>query len=113
MKYTLADASKFTIPGGTSGAIFPPHPKGEQTICYVETKGLYPESGVSVNDVCTETIYLLEGQLEITVDGKLNKIGKGELLVILPGSRYSIKGEAKALDIITPAWDSKQNHIIK
>lgn len=112
MKYTHADAQKFEIPGGTTGLIFPSHPKGEQTIVSVKTEGVYPEKGYSMNERCTETIYLTSGTLTITVDGEEETMNPGELLMILPGQKYTLRGKGEAIDIITPSWDAKQNHII-
>lgn len=111
MKYTPNDAQHFTIAGGTKGHLFPAHPSGEQSIACVEASGVYPEHGVSVNDRCTETLYVIEGLLEVTVNGVANQLTAGELIMILPGERYSIRGTGKVLDCITPAWDGKQNHI--
>ncbi len=112
MKHTRADGQTFTIPGGTTDVIFPSHPHNEQTIAVVKTDGVYPEKGYAVNDLCTETIYIIKGELLITVDDKEETVREGELLMILPGQKYCIRGKAEALDVITPAWDSEQNHII-
>ena len=32
--------------------------------------------------------------------------------MIFPGQKYQIRGRAKTLDLITPAWDKSQNKII-
>jgi mannose-6-phosphate isomerase-like protein (cupin superfamily) len=107
------DAAPFTIPGGTVGALYPPGPKAAFSVAVVESRGRYPESGVSVNDVCTESIYVESGELTVTVDGEEHVLAEGDMLCIEPGEHYSITGTGRCIDIITPAWDSKQNHIIK
>ena len=106
-------AESFSIPGGTKGAIYPSSPKGDQTIAVVEMDGIYPEKGYSFNDFCTETIFMLEGKFELEADGKKYQLEKGDLFMILPGTKYRISGKGKSIDFISPAWDKSQNHIIE
>lgn len=105
-------SSNFTIPGGTEGRIYPSSPKGDQTIAYVTTDGVYPEKGWSINDKCTETIFMIEGAFELEVNDEKFRLEKDDLFIILPGNKYRIKGKGTALDLITPAWDKDQNKII-
>jgi mannose-6-phosphate isomerase-like protein (cupin superfamily) len=74
--------------------------------------GKYPLEGYSLNDVCTETIYVLDGILEIEIDGENFQVKKDDICIILPGKKYKITGKGEVLDLITPSWDSSQNHII-
>ncbi|MCX6784637.1 MAG: hypothetical protein NTV81_01725 [Candidatus Komeilibacteria bacterium] len=113
MFYKKNQAEKFLIPGGTEGLLFPSSPKGDQTVAVVEMDGVYPASGYSLNDFCTETIYLIEGLLEAEVSGEKYVLQSGDLLVILPGNKYKLTGQGKSVDLITPAWDKSQNHIIE
>jgi len=92
--------------------LYPSSPKGDQTIAYVEMDGVYPEEGYSLNDVCTETMFLVEGSIEIEVDKRWNQLNAGDLFMVLPGNKYRVRGKGKTLDLITPAWDKSQNHII-
>lgn len=92
--------------------LYPPSPKGDHSIAVVETRGRYPQTGVAYNDICTETVYLLEGQLRITLNGKETVLDPGDLCMILPNIKYSIEGIGKAMVLITPQWDSNQNHHI-
>lgn len=108
-----ADATKFTIPGGTTGLIYPDHPAKEMTIAVVETDGIYPEKGRSVNERCTETIYMISGEFILTANGVPYTLHEGDVFMILPHTEYSIVGKGKAIDIITPAWDKKQNSIVE
>lgn len=112
MMYKKRDAQKFSIPGGTKGFLYPSHPRGEQTVAYIEMDGAYPEKGYSINDVCTETLYMLEGSFEIECGGKNYTLKGGDLFMILPKNKYRTRGKGKALALITPAWSKKQNHII-
>lgn len=113
MYYTQKEAQEFTIPGETHGYLYPPHPKKEQSVAYIEMDGIYPEQGYSMNDVCTETLYMIEGEFEEEVDGKVYTLKAGDVLMVLPGQKYRSKGKGKAVVIITPAWDKTQNHILQ
>lgn len=113
MFYKKEQATKFSIPGGTNGLLFPSSPKGDQTVAVVEMDGIYPATGYSLNDFCTETIYLTEGLLEAEVGGQQYTLRPGDLLVILPGNKYRITGQGKSVDLITPAWDKAQNHMVE
>lgn len=106
-------ATSFDIPGGTSGRIYPDSPNGDQTIAQVQLDGVYPERGFSLNDHCTETIYMLDGQFDLTYGTKTYTLNPGDLFMILPGTKYRITGRGQALDLITPSWDKSQNHIIE
>ncbi len=114
MYYKKKNAEEFTIPGGTNGVLYPSSPKGDQTIAIVETDGVYPKNGVSMNDYCTETFILIKGKLEILVNDKMYILeDEGDLLRVLPKNKYSIKGKGKVIVSISPNWKSEQNHIIK
>lgn len=105
-------AEKFIIPGGTEGVLYPPSPRRDQSIAIVEMDGIYPEKGFSINDFCTETIFMLEGELEVEIEGKTYIIKPGDMAVIEPLNKYRVRGKGKSIDLITPAWDKAQNHII-
>jgi len=107
------DSKAFTILGGTKGWLYPSSPKKDQTIAYVEMKGDYPPKGFSMNDICTETLFLIDGKIDVQVDGVWNTLEKNDLIMILPRTKYRIRGEGKIIDLITPAWDKDQNHIIE
>lgn len=105
------EATQFSIPGATKGCIY--DLGNTHTIAVVETNGRYPEEGHSLNDVCTETIYLLDGFLEVEINGTLHRLENvGDVVVISPGNTYAIRGNGKAIDFITPGWDKSQNHIM-
>ena len=112
MKFSVKDTKEFVIAGGTQGNIFPSHPMGEQTIVSLVMDGVYPMKGYSINSICTETIYVIEGSLRVTLNETEYTVNAGDLIMVLPNTRYSVRGNAKALDIITPKWDAKQNRII-
>lgn len=130
MLFHSSDAQTFTIPGGTSGLLYPPSPKGDQSVAVVELDGIYPEKGWSVNDICTETLYVLEGELKLIVQKepdprvpRLREDGNdkeeeyalvsGDLFMILPGNKYRLSGKGTSCVFITPSWDSSQNNIFE
>ncbi|MCW1930540.1 MAG: cupin domain-containing protein [Candidatus Kerfeldbacteria bacterium] len=112
MYYKKSQAQQFTIPGGTDGVLYPAHPKGEQSIAYIEMEGEYPVGGYSFNDVCTETLYMQEGHFTVEYGGETFELDPGDVLMLLPGKKYRTWGKGKAVIVITPSWDKAQNHII-
>ncbi len=113
MFYSKKDAQPFTIPGGTDGILYPPSPKGDQSVAVIEMDGTYPQKGYSMNDQCTETIYMLEGSFRVEYDGAWYTLNPGDLLMLLPGKKYRTQGKGKACVFITPAWNSEQNHLME
>lgn len=113
MIYRKKESKEFTIPGGTSGRIYPSKKLDKQSFAVVKSAGVYPEVGYSVNDFCTETLYVVKGAIEIELNGVWEELIAGDFVVIEPNTKYKIKGEAEVVDFIIPAWDPKQNNIIK
>lgn len=109
--YKKSEAQKFKIDGGTQGLIYPNHPKGQHTIARIQMDGKYPIVGYSVNKTCSETIIMLKGMFKIRVDNNIYKVKPGDVLVILPKTKYRIEGKGEIIDVITPAWNKKQNKI--
>ncbi len=106
-------AEKFSIPGGTEGVLYPPSPLGDQSVVQLEMDGKYPQKGYSINDVCTETVLLLEGRFEVEYGDDRFILNPGDMVMLLPKKKYRITGKGKAVVCIAPSWDSKQNHIIE
>ena len=113
MLLSKASAVSFTIPGGTVGSLYPSHPNGEHTLALVETNGVYPERGWSMNDRCTETLFMLDGAFTLFVGSERILLKSNDAYIILPNNKYRIEGTGKALVVITPKWDKTQNHIIE
>ena len=74
--------------------------------------GVYPQKGYSLNDRCTETLCMTDGEFNLTCDGAAYTLRRGDLFSVLPGSKYRIEGKGSAVICISPAWDSAQNHIV-
>ena len=110
--YKKADGQDFKIDGGTSGVIYPPHPKGDHTIARLKMEGVYPVLGYSINERCSETIVMIKGKFKIRANDNVAEIGEGDVFVITPGTKYRVEGNGEALDVITPKWDKGQNKVV-
>jgi mannose-6-phosphate isomerase-like protein (cupin superfamily) len=106
-------SQKFTIAGGTKGRIYPSSPENDFTVAEVKMEGVYPEKGYSINDVSKESLFLLEGNLKVEIEGEFSNLNPGDLIIVYPGKKYRIEGKGKVIDLITPAWEKNKNQIIK
>lgn len=113
MYYTKTNAQEFTIPGETNGVLYPSHPQGEQTVARVSLDGRYPEKGYSINETCTETLYILSGSLTLTYGEEQYVMEPEDIFYIVPGTKYALEGKGESLVLISPEWDSDQNTIIE
>lgn len=69
---------------------------------------------VSLTQSETEfTYYLLEGDGYFVLDGERQKVTKGDLVVVPPGTKYTFGGNLKMLLINTPRWSAEQEKIEK
>lgn len=107
------EAKNFEIPGGTRGLLYPSSPKGDQTIAAIKMKGSYPESGWSVNDISTETIFLTKGEFFIETEKEEYHLSQGDMFFVFPGTKYRIKGEGEAMVFISPSWEKNTNKIVE
>lgn len=111
MFFSHTQAQAFSIPGGTTGTLLDISPA--VSVAEVTMDGVYPEKGYSINEKCTETIYLLEGSLDVICDGvKYELRTRGDVCSIPPGTGYRVEGKGVSLDIITPGWEKSQNRIV-
>jgi len=107
------DGQAFSIPGGTTGIIYPEHLDIGCSIVEVSMFGEYPVGGYSINERCSETLFMLDGEFRVRVDEIVHTLLPGDMLTIVPFSKYRIEGTGRVIDIITPKWDKDQNQIIK
>ncbi|MDP3962554.1 MAG: cupin domain-containing protein [bacterium] len=103
----------FNIEGGTKGIIYPDNLSTDSTIVEVSMSGEYPVGGYSINERCTETLFMLEGEFRVRVGEEKYLLSPGDVLTIVPNCKYRIEGNGKVIDFITPRWDKKQNKIIE
>ena len=79
----------------------------------IKLDGRYPDSGNVVNTICKEMAYITEGEGLISVEGKITKVSKGDLLLIEPGEKYYWEGKLTMFVPSTPAWYPEQHKEIK
>lgn len=104
----LPDAKTYDIPGGVC-RLYPDSPTGRLSCAAVESTGRYPETGRKMNRTCTEAIYVIEGELSLSLGEEKKTLSKGDVAYIAPGTPYSIEGKAKVFVFIEPKWDKTQS----
>ena len=90
------------------------YPLGDKDIngTLIQLEGRYPESGLVVNDVCKEIVYITKGSTQLEVDGELYELHVGDMAFILPGEKYYFEGKAEMFMPCTPAWYPEQHREI-
>ncbi len=106
--FTQADAKKYEIPGGDC-YLYPDCPTGRLSCALVLQKGRYPETGFRKNSICTEAMFVIEGEFTLTVANETVKLKQHDVVYIPLDTPYTIEGEGKTLVFIEPKWDGAQN----
>ena len=57
--------------------------------------------------------YVIEGNGYFVLNGNKQKVAKGDLIVVAPGTRYTFGGKLKMLLINTPKWSAEQETVEK
>jgi mannose-6-phosphate isomerase-like protein (cupin superfamily) len=87
---------------GPSGSPLTRHSLAE--VILPSGKGSLPHYHPEVEEV----YYLLQGEAEMEVDGQMERVGPGDVVVILPGSTHHIRnlGDSEVVLLVTcaPAW---------
>jgi len=68
----------------------------------------YPESGTAMNMKSKMVYYILNGSLVARIGKDIFEIGEGDCLIIPPGERYFIEGQARFAMFSSPAWNPSQ-----
>ncbi len=106
--FSKSDATKYSIDGGKC-YLYPHSSTGRLSAALVEQEGRYPSDGYRQNVVCTEAIFIVQGDFIITLNGKINKLKPHDVVYIVPGTPYAIEGKGTVFVFIEPKWDSTQN----
>jgi quercetin dioxygenase-like cupin family protein len=77
-------------------------------IAIVSLSGRYPTSGHAVNTVCKEFVYVIDGAGSVIVNGIVNKIAKGDMVLIEPNEPFYWDGHMTLIVPCTPAWYPEQ-----
>ena len=106
--FTQDDAKKYQIPGGDC-YLYPDCPTGRLSCALVVQSGRYPEAGFRKNSVCTEAMFVIEGEFTLTVAGEARALKPHDVAYVPLDTPYSIEGSGKVFVFIEPAWDGAQN----
>ncbi len=106
--FSQDQAKKYDIPGGTC-FLYPDCPTGRLSCAYVIQDGRYPEKGRKKNNVCTEGMFIIDGEYDLDLGGKSYHLKAGDVVYVPVGMPYSIEGKGRSLVFIEPKWDSAQN----
>ncbi len=105
---SAAEGKTYDIPGG-SCTLYPDAPTGRLSCALVQQKGRYPEQGKRVNKRCTEAIFVIDGELILTLSDRTVTLKKNDVVYVTPGQPYAIEGTATVFVFIEPKWDKTQN----
>ncbi|UCG95645.1 MAG: cupin domain-containing protein [archaeon] len=63
----------------------------------------------------TEAYFVLKGSIEVEIDGKVEKLDKGSLIIIFPNTKHKARkigeGDAEILVVCCPPW-SEEDEIL-
>lgn len=99
-----------------------PEDSPTEIICEIEPSSEHPEYNVAVAAIkqsaphrhlkASETYKVLDGDLELIVDGKAIKLSKGDTHVIRPPQVYSARGDFTIVEVSSkPGW-TPEDHIL-
>lgn len=106
--FTQTDAKEYSIDGGTC-FLYPDCPTGRLSCAYVLQDGRYPLSGRKVNSVCTEAMFIIDGEYDLNLGGTHYHLKANDVAYVPVGVPYSIEGKGRSLVFIEPKWDGEQN----
>jgi mannose-6-phosphate isomerase-like protein (cupin superfamily) len=108
MFYSLTDTKQYDIPGGRC-YLYPDSPTGRLSCALVEQAGRYPSTGFRQNAVCTEALFIIDGNFQVTVNGRVNALKPRDIVYIPPHTPYAVDGKGTVFVFIEPKWNSDQN----
>ncbi len=108
MFYSLTDAKQYDIPGGHC-YLYPDSPTGRLSCALVEQDGRYPTAGFRQNAVCTEALFVIDGDFQVIMDNKAHPLKSRDMVYIPPHTPYAVEGKGTVFVFIEPKWDSAQN----
>lgn len=74
----------------------------------IELDGRYPEKGRVANLKCKELAFIIEGSGRVVVEGKEEKVGEGDLILIEPGEKFFWEGNLTMFVPCIPPWSRDQ-----
>lgn len=70
----------------------------------VELNGRYPDNGLSLNEVCKEIVYVIEGSGTVSAGDAIANLHSGDMVRIESHEPYYFEGAMKLLISSSPAW---------
>lgn len=112
MKFVSLEKSKNIKVGKSCSAREYPHGDKDIWGAVIKVNGRYPEKGVTVNLVCKELVYILNGNGKLVVNGKVTKVKKGDQMVIDKGEKFFWEGKLTMFMPCAPTWYAQQHKTI-
>lgn len=91
------------ISGGSKVDIYSKSEDKRLYFAVVYSESDYPEKGVAINRNQTEGIFVIEGELTITVNDEEIRCVRGDVVYFEEGKEYTVSGKGTAVVAITPA----------
>lgn len=61
----------------------------------------------------TEFCYVLNGSIEVEVDGTKEKLEKGSIIQIAPNTKHKMYGNADVLVVCSPPWTAEDEIVVE
>lgn len=82
-------------------------------ICQISVNGRYPKNGLLRNNRCTVAIYCISGTAKVELDGKIDNVKRGDVIILNVHSKYYINGkDFVGVFASTPMYNKEQQEII-
>lgn len=79
---------------------------------YIFINGRYPESGRTLNELCKEMVYVIDGEGELFVEGKRYALKRDDVALIDKNEKYYFSGKLTLFVPCTPSWTPEQHKMI-
>jgi mannose-6-phosphate isomerase-like protein (cupin superfamily) len=91
------------------------YPMGDKDIngALALISGRYPSQGFTVNEVCRELGFVVQGSGKVVIEGEDLQIREGDLVCIDPGEKFYWEGNMTLFLPCAPAWDPKQHKFVE
>lgn len=88
---------------------------GDQDLDFaiVSLEGRYPETGRVINKKCKEIVYIQDGQGQIELEGKFQKLKTGDIVLINAGQKYFWDGKMTLTISCHPAFTVDQHQRVE
>lgn len=103
-----ADANKNVVTNSCIAYEYPLNDKDINAVV-IEINGRYPHKGRTVNEVCKELAYVIDGSGRVVIEDQEFEIAEGTSILINPGEKFYWEGNLKMFMPCTPAWYPQQH----